>query len=109
MKKYTVAVLGATGAVGVEMIKTLEKRNFPVANLKLLASARSAGKTATFKGENIFWLGNNTNNRFVTADIVANVANILVGKTLTNLAKMYFLASINKSIGKFLSPFGWLV
>ena len=41
-KSYTVAVAGATGAVGVEMIKTLEKRNFPVKELKLLASARSA-------------------------------------------------------------------
>ena len=49
-KEFNVAVAGATGAVGVEMIKTLEKRNFPVKNLKLLASARSAGKTAKFKG-----------------------------------------------------------
>lgn len=52
-KMYNVAVAGATGAVGVEMLKTLEKRNFPVKNLKLLASSRSAGKTATFKGEQI--------------------------------------------------------
>ena len=50
---YNVAVAGATGAVGVEMIKTLEKRNFPVRNLKLLASARSAGKTLKFKGEDV--------------------------------------------------------
>ena len=50
---YNVAVAGATGAVGVEMIKTLEKRNFPVKNLKLLASARSAGKTLKFKGEDV--------------------------------------------------------
>lgn len=50
---YNVAVAGATGAVGVEMIKTLEKRNFPVKNLKLLASARSAGKTMKFKGEDV--------------------------------------------------------
>ena len=49
-KLYTVAVAGATGAVGVEMVKTLEKRNFPVGSLKLLASARSAGKTVNFKG-----------------------------------------------------------
>lgn len=39
-----VAVVGATGAVGIEMIKTLERRNFPVGKLTLLASARSAGK-----------------------------------------------------------------
>ncbi|WP_294502112.1 aspartate-semialdehyde dehydrogenase [uncultured Victivallis sp.] len=50
---YNVAVAGATGAVGVEMVKTLEKRNFPVKSLKLLASARSAGKTMKFKGEDV--------------------------------------------------------
>ena len=43
-KNPSVAIVGATGAVGVEMIKTLEKRNFPVGKLTLLASARSAGK-----------------------------------------------------------------
>jgi len=45
-----VAVVGATGAVGVEMIETLEKRNFPVGKLTLLASARSVGRTLKFKG-----------------------------------------------------------
>ena len=48
-----VAVVGATGAVGIEMIKTLEKRNFPVGKLTLLASARSVGKTLKFRGESI--------------------------------------------------------
>ncbi len=48
-----VAVVGATGAVGIEMIKTLEKRNFPAGNLTLLASARSAGKTLKFHGQDI--------------------------------------------------------
>jgi aspartate-semialdehyde dehydrogenase len=48
-----VAVVGATGAVGIEMIKTLEKRNFPVGKLTLLASARSVGKRLTFKGQEI--------------------------------------------------------
>ncbi|HVV00856.1 MAG TPA: aspartate-semialdehyde dehydrogenase [Verrucomicrobiae bacterium] len=48
-----VAVVGATGAVGVEMLKTLEKRNFPVGKLTLLASARSAGKKQKFRGEDI--------------------------------------------------------
>lgn len=45
-----VAVVGATGAVGIEMITTLERRRFPVGKLTLLASARSAGKTLTFNG-----------------------------------------------------------
>ena len=53
MKEYTVAVLGATGAVGQEMIKVLQERNFPVGKLKPLASARSAGKTLRFKGEDV--------------------------------------------------------
>jgi len=44
MKKYDVAVVGATGAVGLEMIKMLELRNFPMKSLRLLASERSAGK-----------------------------------------------------------------
>ena len=53
MKLYTVAVLGATGAVGQEMINILEERNFPVGKLIPLASARSAGKTLKFKGEDV--------------------------------------------------------
>jgi aspartate-semialdehyde dehydrogenase len=48
-----VAIVGATGAVGVEMIKTLEKRQFPVEKLTLLASARSAGKTLPFRGQEV--------------------------------------------------------
>ena len=51
--KPHVAVVGATGAVGIEMIKTLEKRNFPVGKLTLLASTRSAGKKLKFRGEDI--------------------------------------------------------
>ena len=53
MKLYTVAILGATGAVGQEMMNILEERNFPVGKLIPLASARSAGKTLTFKGEEV--------------------------------------------------------
>jgi aspartate-semialdehyde dehydrogenase len=52
-QKPHVAVVGATGAVGIEMIKTLEKRNFPVGQLTLLASARSVGKKLKFRGEDI--------------------------------------------------------
>ncbi|RJP59690.1 MAG: aspartate-semialdehyde dehydrogenase [Candidatus Auribacter fodinae] len=50
-KTYSVAVVGATGAVGQEMMRTLERRNFPVGELRLLASERSAGKKAMFKGK----------------------------------------------------------
>ena len=52
-KSYTVGVIGATGAVGIEMIETLEKRKFPVKQLRLFASERSAGKKLPFRGEQI--------------------------------------------------------
>jgi aspartate-semialdehyde dehydrogenase len=48
-----VAVVGATGAVGIELIRCLEQRNFPVKSLRLLASKRSAGKTLPFRGQEI--------------------------------------------------------
>ncbi|MGB7248933.1 MAG: aspartate-semialdehyde dehydrogenase [Phormidesmis sp.] len=50
---YNVAVLGATGAVGTELLQLLEERNFPIRTLKLLASSRSVGKTLPFKGREI--------------------------------------------------------
>lgn len=50
---YRVAIVGATGAVGTELIALLEERQFPVSNLKLLASPRSAGKTLPFRGQAI--------------------------------------------------------
>ena len=53
MKTYNVGILGATGAVGREMMKILEERNFPIGELRLLASARSVGKKIEFKGQEI--------------------------------------------------------
>ena len=50
-KEPVVAILGATGAVGQEFIRLIEERNFPYSKLKLLASARSAGKTLTVNGQ----------------------------------------------------------
>ncbi len=50
---YVVAVLGATGAVGREMVSTLERRSFPVRKLVLIATARSAGKRIRFRGEEV--------------------------------------------------------
>ena len=52
-EKYNVAVVGATGAVGNEMIEVLEEHNFPVAELRLLASERSAGEKLKYKGKDI--------------------------------------------------------
>ncbi|OLO40944.1 aspartate-semialdehyde dehydrogenase [Alkalihalophilus pseudofirmus] len=52
-KGYHIAVVGATGAVGQQMLKTLEERDFPIQSVKLLSSKRSAGKKIVFKGEEI--------------------------------------------------------
>lgn len=52
-KLYNVAVLGATGAVGQEMIKVLAERKFPIGELRLLASARSAGKAVRYEGREV--------------------------------------------------------
>ncbi len=52
-ESYRVAILGATGAVGTELLELLEQRNFPLAQLRLLASPRSAGRTLRFRGEDI--------------------------------------------------------
>ena len=73
MKTYTVAVLGATGAVGQEMIKILQERNFPVKELIPLASARSAGKTLQFKGQDIV-IREACDEAFAGVDIVLGAA-----------------------------------
>ncbi|MEP7071385.1 MAG: aspartate-semialdehyde dehydrogenase [Verrucomicrobiota bacterium] len=52
-RSYHVAIVGATGAVGLEMLRVLEKRNFRVASLRALASSRSLGKKVLFRGEEI--------------------------------------------------------
>lgn len=52
-KSYNVAIVGATGAVGGELLNVLERRSFPVATLRAFASARSAGRTVKFQGRNI--------------------------------------------------------
>ena len=50
---YTVAIVGATGAVGTQMIKMLEESTLPIDRVRLLASERSAGKTLPFNGQEI--------------------------------------------------------
>jgi aspartate-semialdehyde dehydrogenase len=52
-KRYHIAVVGATGAVGVEMFRVLERRGFPVASIRAFSSKRSAGKSALFHDEKI--------------------------------------------------------
>jgi aspartate-semialdehyde dehydrogenase len=53
MKKYHIAVVGATGAVGAELLRVLERRSFPVASLRPIGSARSAGKSIRFRDDSI--------------------------------------------------------
>lgn len=52
-KNYHIAIVGATGAVGVELLRVLERRNFPVRQIRALASPRSLGKTVAFRGATI--------------------------------------------------------
>lgn len=68
MKKLNIAVVGATGAVGQEILKILAERDFPIANLKLLASQRSAGKKITFQG-NEYTVEETTHDSFHKMDI----------------------------------------
>ena len=53
MRSYHIAVVGATGAVGTEMFRVLERRDFPIRSIRPLASMRSAGKAVSFQGEKI--------------------------------------------------------
>jgi len=53
MKKYHIAVVGATGAVGAELLRVLERRSFPIASLRPIGSARSAGKSISFRDDSI--------------------------------------------------------
>ena len=52
-KSFRIAIVGASGAVGQELLDVLARRRFPVRSLRLLGSERSAGKTASFQGETL--------------------------------------------------------
>ncbi len=84
-KSYRVAILGATGAVGTELLELLESRNFPVAELKLLASPRSAGKTMRFKGEDLL-VEQISDRSFDNIDLVLASAGGTISKTLAPVA-----------------------
>lgn len=84
-KSYRVAILGATGAVGTELLELLESRNFPVAELKLLASPRSAGKTMSFKGEDLL-VEQISDRSFNGIDLVLASAGGSISKTLAPVA-----------------------
>lgn len=73
MKKYNVAIVGATGAVGGRFLSILEERNFPIKDLRLLASERSKGKKLKFKGKS-YPIEVLSNNSFKGIDIVLSSA-----------------------------------
>ena len=81
MNKVNVAVLGATGAVGREMLKVLQERNFPVNRLKALASARSAGTELPFAGGTVV-VEVSIEASFVGVDIVLGAASNALAKRL---------------------------
>ena len=80
-----IAIVGATGAVGLDMLKTLEKRNFPLGSLTPLASARSAGKTLPFRGQEIL-VQDLTGDSFVGVDIALFSAGGAISKEFAPLA-----------------------
>ena len=80
-----IAIVGATGAVGLDMLKTLEKRNFPLGSLTPLASARSAGKTLPFRGQEIL-VQELTGDSFVGVDIALFSAGGAISKEFAPLA-----------------------
>ncbi|MCX6977302.1 MAG: aspartate-semialdehyde dehydrogenase, partial [Verrucomicrobia bacterium] len=84
-KKLNVAIVGASGAVGLEMIRTLEKRQFPVKNLSLLASAKSAGRSLPFRGQPIV-IEELRENSFAGIDLALFSAGASISKHFAPLA-----------------------
>lgn len=95
-RKYNVAILGATGAVGTELLALLEERNFPLGKLKLLASERSAGKSITFKGESLI-IEEVTESSFDGVDIVLASAGGSISKQWLPIATKAGAISIDNS------------
>ena len=80
-----VAIMGATGAVGQELLKILEERNFPMESLKLLASARSVGREFKFKGETLK-VEELTKDSFKGIDLVLSSAGASISKEFAPIA-----------------------
>jgi aspartate-semialdehyde dehydrogenase len=85
MKKYNVAILGATGAVGQEMLKVLGERNFPYNELKLLASKRSTGEEVEFQGKK-YVVEEATENSFENVQVVLCAAENYISEALSPAA-----------------------
>jgi aspartate-semialdehyde dehydrogenase len=95
-RKYNVAILGATGAVGTELLALLEERNFPLDKLKLLASERSAGKSVMFAGQELT-IETVTDSSFDDVDIVLASAGGSISKQWLPIATKAGAVSIDNS------------
>jgi aspartate-semialdehyde dehydrogenase len=95
-RKYNVAILGATGAVGTELLALLEERNFPLGKLKLLASERSAGKSISFAGQDLI-IEAVTESSFDDIDIVLASAGGSISKKWLPIATKAGAISIDNS------------
>ncbi len=103
MKTYNVAILGATGAVGQEMMKILLERRFPVGELRLLASARSAGKQVAF-GDRTVTIAETTDEAFEGMDIVLGAAENDISKRFAPAIKKSGAVYIDNSSAFRLDP-----
>ena len=84
-ENYRVAIAGATGAVGVEFLRLLDERHFPLSELRLLASSRSAGKTMPFQGRDVV-VEELTENSFKDIDIAFFSAGGSISKKFAPIA-----------------------
>lgn len=103
MRRYRVAILGATGVVGQQMMKCLEEQDFPVADLKLLASARSVGKTYRFRGDSVA-VQEATDSAFDGVDIVLGAAENDIAERFIPIAREKGAVSIDNSSAFRLDP-----
>lgn len=85
-KNYHVAIVGATGAVGLELLRVMERRNFPLRNLRLLASPRSTGKKLEFHGEK-FPIERLDRNSFTGIDLAFFSAGSVLAKEFAPIAQ----------------------
>ncbi len=104
MKKYNVAILGATGAVGMEMLKVLQERDFPIEELRLLASSRSAGKVIQTEKYGSITIQEAADSAFDGMDIVLGAAENDISKKFVEAIKASGATYIDNSSAFRLDP-----
>ena len=103
MKEYRVGILGATGAVGREMMKVLAERKFPISELRPLASVRSVGKKISFEGTEVS-VQEATENAFDGLDIVLGAAQNAIAKQFAPAIKAAGAVFVDNSSAFRLNP-----